>query len=251
MSAPHRPWSGYCSRAVRLVRHKRALREQRFFPGALVIVALGLPLAACGRDEPDLSNGKAQFVQSCGSCHTLERAGTAGNQGPNLDAAFQGALDVGFDRDTVEGIVHEQIQNPRKTSIMPANLVTGDDARDVAAYVGYASARKGEDAGALAEAGLGSAKTGEQIFSAAGCASCHTFAPAGSKGNVGPNLDELADAAGDRKPGTSAEDYVAESILKPQEFLVEGFGNAMPSFEGRLSDEQVKTLVEYLLQTGG
>ena len=42
-----------------------------------------------------------------------------------------------------------------------------------------------------------------------------------------------------------------ESIEDPGAFLVEGFPNAMPSFKGRLTDEQVQALVEYLLQTGG
>jgi mono/diheme cytochrome c family protein len=218
---------------------------------ALCAVAAVLALGACGRDEPDLSNGKAMFVEKCGSCHELGRAGTAGTQGPSLDAAFQTALADGMDRDTVEGIVHKQILHPRKGSAMPAELVTGDDAQDVSAYVGYAAARSGDDEGALATAGLAQAKTGEQIFTAAGCAGCHTFAPAGSNGNIGPNLDELASAAGDREPGTSPEDYIRESLTNPEAFLVEGFGNAMPSYEGRLTDEQIQALVDYLLQQGG
>jgi mono/diheme cytochrome c family protein len=218
---------------------------------ALCALALTLPLAACGRDEPDLANGKAQFVEKCGSCHELGRAGTAGTQGPSLDAAFQTALSDGIDRDTVEGIVHDQILNPRRNSIMPAGLVKGEDARDVSAYVGYAAARSGEDQGALATAGLAQARTGEQIFTAAGCAGCHTFSPAGSNGTIGPNLDDLAAAAGEREPGKSAEEYVRESLTNPEAFLAEGFGNAMPSYEGRLTDEQIQALVDYLLQTGG
>ena len=135
---------------------------------------------------------------------------------------------------------------------MPAGLVKGELAADVAAYVAYASGRSGEDQGALAEAGLADAKTGEQIFTAAGCGGCHTFGPAGSKANIGPSLDELASAAGDREPGTSAEDYVKESILKPQDFTVEGFGaGVMPAFEGRLTDAQVDELAKYLLDNGG
>jgi mono/diheme cytochrome c family protein len=220
-------------------------------PAALCAVALALPLGACGRDEPDLTNGKAQFVEKCGSCHELARAGTAGTQGPSLDAAFQTALADGIDRDTVEGIVHDQILNPRKNSIMPAGLVKGDDARDVSAYVGFAAARSGSDEGALASAGLAQAKTGEQIFTAAGCAGCHTFAPAGSNGTIGPNLNELAAVAGEREPGKSAEEYLRESLTMPEAFLAPGFGNAMPSFEGRLTDEQIQTLVEYLQQNGG
>ena len=218
---------------------------------AFCAFAVALPLAACGREETDLSNGKAQFVEKCGSCHALARAGTAGTQGPSLDAAFQTALADGIDRDTVEGVVHDQILHPRRNSIMPAGLVKGDDATDVAAYVGYAAARSGDDQGALATAGLAQAKTGEQIFTAAGCAGCHTFAPAGSNGTIGPNLDDLAAAAGQREPGKSAEEYVRESLTQPEAFLVDGFGNAMPSYEGRLTDQQIQALVDYLLQNGG
>jgi mono/diheme cytochrome c family protein len=217
----------------------------------LCAVAIALPLGACGRNEPDLENGKAKFVEKCGSCHTLGRAGTAGTTGPSLDTAFQAALADGFDRDTIEGIVHRQILHPRVDSKMPAGLVKGDDAGDVAAYVGYAAARKGDDQGALATAGLAQAKTGDQIFTAAGCAGCHTFSPAGSSGTIGPSLNDLKTAAGNREPGKSAEDYIRESLETPNAYLVKGFGNVMPSFKGRLTDEQINALVDYLLQTGG
>jgi mono/diheme cytochrome c family protein len=217
----------------------------------LCAVAVTLPLAACGRDEPDLSKGKAEFVEKCGSCHALSRAGTAGTQGPSLDKAFQTALADGIDRDTVQGIVHDQILHPRKGSIMPADLVTGEDAHDVAAYVAFAAAKSGDDQGALASAGLAQAKSGEQIFTAAGCAGCHTFGPAGSNGTIGPDLDDLQAAATKYAKNQTPEEYVRESIVQPDAFLVPGFGNAMPSFEGRLTDEQIQALTDYLLQNGG
>ena len=211
---------------------------------AAALVVFGLVLGACGRDEPDLSNGKAQFVENCGQCHVLARAGTAGTQGPSLDAAFQAALAKGLDRDTVEGVVEDQIAHPRRGSVMPAGIVKGDDASDVAAYVGYAAARPGEDEGALASAGLAQATTGEQIFTAGGCAGCHTFQPAGSTGNIGPDLDDLASAAGDMSP----EEFVRQSILDPDAEVAQGFSaGVMPSFEGRLNDKQVQALVDYLL----
>ena len=211
---------------------------------ASALVALGLALGACGRDEPDLSNGKAQFVETCGQCHELARAGTAGTQGPSLDAAFQAALAKGMDRDTVQGVVEDQIAHPRRNSIMKPGLVKGEDATDVAAYVGYAAARPGDDEGALASAGLAQATTGEQIFTAGGCAGCHSFQPAGSNGNIGPALDDLADAAGETPP----EEFARESILNPDAEVAQGYSaGVMPSFEGRLSDRQVQALVEYLL----
>jgi mono/diheme cytochrome c family protein len=226
-----------------------ARNTAKWLLAAMVVTAAALSLAACGRDEPDLSNGKALFTEQCGSCHILGRAGTQGRTGPDLDAAFRTALADGMDRETVEGIVHDQILNPRKNSAMPAELVTGDDARDVAAYVGFAAAKTGEDQGALAQAGLAGATTGEQIFTAAGCASCHTLAKANASGSIGPSLDELAQAAGEQE-GTP-EDYVRESLLDPDAVVAEGFqAGVMPSYEGRLTDEQVQTLAEYLLEGG-
>ena len=114
---------------------------------ALVAAAVALPLAACGRDEPDLTNGKALFTQKCGSCHVLARAGTQGQTGPSLDDAFRAALAAGMTRETLEGIVHKQILHPRQNSAMPAGLVEGQDADDVAAYVAFAAERSGEDSG--------------------------------------------------------------------------------------------------------
>lgn len=89
-------------------------------------------------------------MERCGACHTLARAGTRGTVGPDLDTAFAQSLEDGFGRDTVKGVVHEQILYP--LARMPAKLVTGQNAIDIAAYVGHAAAREGEDEGALATA---------------------------------------------------------------------------------------------------
>lgn len=215
---------------------------------ALAAAAVGLPLAACGRDEPDLSNGKALFVQKCGSCHSLNRAGTQGQTGPNLDAAFRAGLRAGETRETVEGVVRDQISHVRRGSVMPKNLVKGTDARDVAAYVAFAADKRGQDQGALAQAGLAEATTGEQIFIAGGCGGCHKLAKAGTNGTIGPSLDDLASVAGKQEPGTSAPDYVRQSVLDPEAFTVKGFQKGvMPSFKGRLDNKQVQALVDYLL----
>ena len=119
-----------------------------------MVVAVVLT-AGCGErgNNADLVNGKTLFVQKCGSCHTLARAGTKGIQAPNLDAAFQEARAQGFGSSGIKGVVLNQISHVRKNSIMPLNLVKGDDARDVAAYVGFAAAKPGKDSGDLATAG--------------------------------------------------------------------------------------------------
>ncbi len=131
---------------------------------------------------------------------------------------------------------------------MPADLVTGQDAEDVAAYVAFATGKTGEDEGALAQAGLAGAKTGDQIFTAAGCAGCHQLGKANANGNIGPSLNELAAAAGKREPGKSAKHYVLESITRPRGLHRVGFGKGvMPGYEGKLTNKQLDALVEYLL----
>ena len=67
-------------------------------------------------------SAKAKFTSTCGGCHTLKDAGTKGNVGPNLDQLKPDAARV----------LH-QILNGGK--IMPPKLLTGQDAKDVAAYV--------------------------------------------------------------------------------------------------------------------
>ena len=98
-------------------------------------------------------NGKNLFAQKCGSCHALSRASTKGVQGPDLDEAFGAARRDGLGETTVEGVVLRQIGNVRRSSKMPPDLVTGQDARDVAAYVAAVAGQPGKDAGALASAG--------------------------------------------------------------------------------------------------
>jgi plastocyanin len=145
--------------------------------GVRKLLVLGALVAAAGivggcdlADEgTDLVNGKQKFVEACGRCHVLTRANTTGVVGPNLDDAFQRAREDGFGESTFEGLVRAQIESPNtrpsrdpqtgdELPVMPADLVTGNDAEDVAAYVASAAAKPGEDGGRLAQVGGGQAE---------------------------------------------------------------------------------------------
>ena len=136
-----------------------AHRNRRPLCAAGVAVALALAAAGCGSPpspaSADLVTGKKLFIGqgTCGSCHTLQRAGTKGNQGPNLDDAFVNARNSGFGDSDIAGVVLGQIHHPRRGSLMPAGLVKGQDARDVAAYVGSVAGKPGKDVGLLASVG--------------------------------------------------------------------------------------------------
>jgi cytochrome c len=113
---------------------------------AVAVASLGtaLVLAGCGGGEEttgrlgaDTNNGKTLFIEKCGSCHTLSDAGTQGRVGPNLDHAFGYSRLQGFDETTFYDITLKQIDLAAPP--MPADLVTGQDAVDVAAYVARAA----------------------------------------------------------------------------------------------------------------
>jgi mono/diheme cytochrome c family protein len=104
----------------------------------LALAALGI--AGCGGDDEvtgldgaNTGSGKELFVQNCGSCHTLADAGTVANVGPNLDTALGFSCKQGFAEDTIFSVVLGQIDLAAPP--MPADIVTGQDAVDVAAYV--------------------------------------------------------------------------------------------------------------------
>lgn len=123
-------------------------------------VAAALVLSGCSikeDDNPDLVAGKQAFVQRCGACHVLNRAGTKGVTGPDLDEAFRRAKIDGLGDDAIRGVVKKQIGYPSRAGVegngtMPANLVKGKQAEDVAAYVASVAALGGKDEGLLATA---------------------------------------------------------------------------------------------------
>lgn len=102
-------------------------------------VAAGLvALPGCGvSSQPEPTQGRQLFIQNCGSCHTLDAAGTKGNIGPNLDNAFKESVANGLGRSTIKGVVKDQIAYPQGPE-MPANVVKGDEAKQVAEFVSQA-----------------------------------------------------------------------------------------------------------------
>lgn len=118
--------------------------------GGFALLALG----GCTLKHPtaNVVTGKQLFVSKCGSCHTLGHASTSGTVGPNLDDAFHQDRADGVKSTSIQGLVDYWIQYPNSQGVMPAKLVAGQAAQDVAAYVGRVAAVPGQDTGALATA---------------------------------------------------------------------------------------------------
>lgn len=86
---------------------------------------------------------------------------------------------------------------------------------------------------------------GRSVFLTKGCTSCHSLAGVSTTGQIGPNLTGLAHRAGDRVDGLEAEDYIRQSILDPEAFVVDGFSPLMPTLP--LDTDELDALVEFLL----
>jgi len=215
-------------------------------PAALaLVVVLALMAAGCGNRNADIDRGRQLFIAKCGTCHTLAQAGTTATTGPNLDDAFATARAQGSDHDTIAGVVSAQIENPRPADpgftgvYMPPELVTGDDAEDVSAYVG--SVAGVPDIGPPTVPG----PPGAQVFANNGCGGCHTLAAAGTTGTVGPNLDTFI--AGD------STKFIETSITDPQAVIAKGYPpNVMPqTYEQTIKPDDLKALVDYLATCTG
>ena len=109
-------------------------------------VTVGLLASGCGAvkhmqaDDGNADDGKPLFAEHCGSCHVIADADTSGVLGPNLDDVFGIVRKQGFDESTIRDVVRGQIAYPETETAeggpgMPAQIVVGQEARDVADYV--------------------------------------------------------------------------------------------------------------------
>lgn len=104
---------------------------------------------------------------------------------------------------------------------------------------------------------VGDVKRGEQLYnqstlgskSAEGCVSCHNYDEAAGDDDKAPYTAGTAARAESRVPGLTAEEYIKESIVEPNAYVVEGFneGDMYQTWVEELSEQQMADLVAYLL----
>jgi cytochrome c oxidase subunit 2 len=90
---------------------------------------------------------------------------------------------------------------------------------------------------------------GKKLFAegngtASACGSCHTLSDAGTSEAIGPDLDKALSG--------KDEDFIRESIVKPDAEVAKGFQPIMPKdYDDTLSDEELDALVTYLGKVAG
>ncbi|HXH82646.1 MAG TPA: cytochrome c [Candidatus Tectomicrobia bacterium] len=95
-------------------------------------------------------------------------------------------------------------------------------------------------------------KAGEEIYKTKGtCEVCHRI---GQKGTRAPDLAGVGARAAKAKPGTSAKQYLVESLVNPNAFVVEGYPPIMPAVDKppiALNRSELWALVAFLQSLGG
>jgi mono/diheme cytochrome c family protein len=106
-----------------------------------------------------------------------------------------------------------------------------DDGDEEAGQTGTTTAQTDTETGRTDTGAEESA--GAAVWASTGCGVCHTLEAAGSTGTTGPNLDEVQ----------PSEEQVATQVR-------EG-GGGMPSFEDRLSAEEIDAVAQYVSESAG
>lgn len=104
----------------------------------LIAVAAAATVPGCGTEgvqvpenDPD-HEGAQVFAERCSGCHTFSAAGTQGTS--NRSERAQGP-DFDLRRETVDDVIYAIRNGGFSGAIMPQNIVVGEDALKVAAFV--------------------------------------------------------------------------------------------------------------------
>lgn len=98
----------------------------------------------------NLKHGQELFAQNCGNCHTLYAAGTSGDFGPDLDQSLapagtpegpDAAKTIEGTRNQVLGFINAGADSPDVPGRMPAGIVSGTVAEQVADFVAATAGR--------------------------------------------------------------------------------------------------------------
>ncbi|MEW6367565.1 MAG: cytochrome c oxidase subunit II [Acidobacteriota bacterium] len=89
-------------------------------------------------------------------------------------------------------------------------------------------------------------EAGERLYRSRGCAQCHS---ADGRPGTGPSFKGVFGKTQLMKDGSSVladENYIRESILEPEARVVAGYDPVMPTFKGRIKDQEITAIIEYL-----
>jgi mono/diheme cytochrome c family protein len=184
----------------------------------------------------------------CSDCHSY--GGRGGEDAPPLDfmRGHMSAREIADMSGQVWDHLPAMLPHFREEKI-PVPTFTQGEMADLIAFLhsgkGARASASSAHPGMSGMSGMGGhmgAAAGKGVFLSAGCGSCHTFAAAGTKANLGPNLDTTL-------KGKSAA-FVRTSILDPNATIASGYKrDVMPAtYQSQLTARQIADLVAFLLK---
>jgi cytochrome c551 len=120
-------------------------------------VALAVGGTACGTrsvnlDKQDQANGSIEngahlFAERCSGCHTINSAGARGSKPEKQRSSGERTNGPNFNvrKENKDDILYAIRNGGFSGAIMPANVVVGSDAEDVANYLSKYAGRSGAD----------------------------------------------------------------------------------------------------------
>lgn len=215
---------------------------------------LSPPESAVAWFEPiePLGDGQQLFVTNCSMCHGLEGQGN-GNVLRIMESRYDYEPKVPADLTTIQASLADETILDYITN----GIVLEDQVTVMPAFEKLLSPYE-------IDLILGHVRTMEPIIDAdaplfiqKGCGACHAIeGMEGAVGNVGPDLSDIGTVAATRVPGQSAEDYIRESIVDPNAFIVPDcptgpcdIPTLMPlDISGTMEEAEYDELVQFLLE---
>jgi len=116
-------------------------------PTTLLLICAAL-LGACGSQGIQVSKsspyyrGAVLFLDHCSGCHTLSAVGAEGSATSISNRLRTNGPNFNFRKENVEQVLYAIRNGGFSGAIMPENIVLGDDAQEVAAFLAEYSGRQ-------------------------------------------------------------------------------------------------------------
>jgi cytochrome c oxidase subunit II len=218
-------------------------------------------IATAEKVLPLADRGKAVVIKlGCLACHSTDGSVKIGPTWKGLygsKVTLSGGNTVTADGD----YIRESILDPGAKivkgfpNVMPTfkGIIKDDEITAVIAYLktlstaGQAEEKSEAKVSAPAPAAPPpSAKRGEELAQKSGCLACHTTDGSPKIGPTWKGLYESKVTLADGKVVTADDEYIEHHIFEPGKPPVKGYQPIMPSFKGTLTEDDVKSITEYI-----